>query len=308
MGQIEDLQLFTLIVDNQGISRAAEKLNIAKSAVSRRLNLLEQRFATRLIDRKPGTWELTATGRELYQRAIRLVSDMDDIANDFTDIAQVLAGPLNISVPQDFGIIYLNPALIAFKQNYPEIQLMVDFDDRTVDMARENYDFAIRITHRIDGDVIATRIGSSRHHLCASPAYLASHGTPQKPEDLHAHDLLHFGAARRANWEFIGETGKPEIISFQPIVNSNSGTFLLKAAINGLGIVILPDFICSPAITSGELVSIPPDLSVPEWGIFLVHAEDRRLNRRMRLFAEEMTAACLQKHQSAENFAHLPDH
>ncbi|MCP5089190.1 MAG: LysR family transcriptional regulator [Rhodobacteraceae bacterium] len=292
MGQIEDLRLFALVVENRGISRAADKLHIAKSAVSRRLNLLEERFGARLIDRKPGVWEVTTTGRELYQRAVRVVSDVEEIESDFRETAQNLAGPLTISVPRDFGIAYLKPALTAFKERHPEIQLTVDFDDRAVDLTRENYDFAIRITALPQGNVVAKKIGSTRHQLCASPAYLTTHGEPTCLDDLNDHPLLNFGTARRTRWDFVGETGKPETFEFQPALNSNSGAFLLDAALAGLGFARLPDFIAASAIASGELVPILQSLAVPDWGIYLVHAEDRRLNRRMRLFSEEMIIAC----------------
>jgi DNA-binding transcriptional LysR family regulator len=292
LGQIEDLRLFALIVENGSISRAAEKLHIVKSAVSRRLNLLEERFGARLIDRKPGVWEVTPTGRELYQRATGLVNDADEIESDFTETAQNLAGPLTISVPSDFGIAYLKPALLTFKERYPEIQLTIDFDDRTIDLTRENYDFAIRITPKLEGNVVAKKIGSTRHQLCASVGYLKKRGEPTCLNDLNHHSLLNFGTARRARWDFIDKTGKPKTIEFQPALNSNSGTFLLDATLAGLGLARLPDFITASAITSGELVPVLQNLSVPDWGIFLAHAEDRRLNRRMRLFSEEIKVAC----------------
>ena len=293
MGQIEDLRLFALIVENHSLSRAAERLNIAKSAVSRRLGLLEERYGSRLIDRKPGVWEVTPTGLELYQRAVRVVNDVDDIESDFVEATQNLAGPLTISVPRDFGIAFLSPALHAFKTRYPDIQLTVDFDDRIVDLSRENYDFAIRVTPKIDAGFIAKKIGVAEHRLCASPAYLDTNGAPENLRDLHNHPLLYFGKARRAVWTFDNCAGKTESLEFQPSLNSNHGDFLLKAAEQGLGIARLPDFISEKAVARGSLTSILPDLAMRPWGIYLLHAEDRRLNQRMRLFAKDIEAACL---------------
>lgn len=296
MGQIEDLRLFSLVVENRSISRAAEKLHIAKSAVSRRLSLLEARYGSRLIDREPGKWEVTATGLELFQRAVRVVNDADEIENDFTEAPQNLAGPLTISVPRDFGISFLNTALMAFKNRYPEIKLSVDFDDHLVDLARDNYDFAIRITSELEPNVVTKRIGTTRHQLCAAPSYFARNGHPKTLKDLDAHPLLHFGTAKRARWDFKEISGKAQSIEFQPSLNSNSGVFLLEAALNGMGIARLPDFICQASVLADDLMTTLPELTVSDWGIFLVHAEDRRLNRRMRLFSEEMVAACLPEH------------
>lgn len=288
MGQIEDLRLFMLIVESSSISKAADKLRIAKSAVSRRLNLLEERYGTRLIDRTPGVWTVTATGRELYQRAVRVVGDIDDIEGDFGSSPRNLAGPLSVSVPREFGLSFLNSSLIAFKQKHPEIKLTVDFDDRKVDLARENYDFAIRISSEKDVDESATKMGGMQHLLLASSEYLETNSKPTSLEDLHKHRLLYFGNARRASWDFVSENGKPIIFEFQPFLNSNSGVFLLEAARGGMGIARLPDFVAAGAMAAGDLVSVLADIDVPEWGIYLVHAEDRRLNPRMRLFAEEV--------------------
>lgn len=292
MGQIEDLRLFVQIVESGSISSAAQKLHIAKSAVSRRLALLEQRYAARLIYRKPGNWEITSTGHELYQRAVDVVNDVDEVESDFTEAAQSLAGPLVVSVPREFGQSFLNPALIAFKIRHPEIQLMVDFDDRKIDLSRDNYDFAIRIAAELEPNLVANRIGSIRHQVFASAAYLAQRGTPVQLSDLKHHDLLDYGATRRSSWTFKNTKGKMQTLESQPTLNSNSGTFLLEAAKNGLGISKMPEFICKSSIEAGELTAILTDLKSPEFGIYLVHSEKRRLNRRMRLFADEMKTAC----------------
>ena len=291
MGQIEDLRLFVLVVENGSISKAADKLRIAKSAVSRRLALLEERFGTKLIDRKPGVWGVTEAGRELYQRATRVVGDVDEIEDDFVNASADLTGPLSISVPREFGIAYLKNTLIAFKERHPEIQLTVDFDDRTVDLARENYDFAIRIRPESKGENSELRIGTVQHGLYASQRYLDAHSEPRTFDDLRQHQLLYFGTARRAAWDFLTDKGKPQPLEFQPFLNTNSGIFLLEATLNGLGIGRLPDFITSDALAAGDLVPVLPDLALPKAGIYLVHAEDRRLNRRMRFVPRHFAPA-----------------
>jgi DNA-binding transcriptional LysR family regulator len=291
MGRIEDLKLFVFVVESGSISKAANKLRIAKSAVSRRLGLLEERYGTCLIDRVPGVWEVTETGHELYQRATRVVGDADEIEDDFANVPADLTGPLHLSVPRDFGITFLKNVLIAFKERHPEIQLAVDFDDRTVDLARENYDFTIRITPALARGVSGTRIGTVQHRLFASPEYVQAYSLPQSLEELRGHPLLHFRTARRAVWDFVTDKGKPLSFEFQPFLNSNSGVFLLEATLKGLGIVRLPDFVASEAQAAGRLVPVLTGIAIPELRIYLVHAENRRLNRRMRLFAEEIKQA-----------------
>lgn len=292
MGQIEDLKLFTTIVELGSISRAAEAMNIAKSAVSRRLNLLEERYGVHLIERTPGHWEITSMGSELYNRAQRVVGDVDELESDFTESTQSLAGPLTVSMPREFGLSYLAPALLEFKRRYPEIRFMVDFDDHMVDLARDSYDLALRITPDPGTKKIAKKIGSTGHAIFAAPSYLARRGTPKKLQDLQTHDLLQFGSARRSKWLFIDSSGREHSVEFQAFLNSNSGVFLSHALLQGMGLARLPDFMCAPAVQAGGLVPVLTEYRTPEFGIYLLYAQGRRLNRRMRLFAEEMEAAC----------------
>ncbi len=302
MGQVEDLRLFVVMVDEGSVTRAAMKMGIAKSAVSRRLALLEDRYEAKLIERGPGTWKVTETGEELYRRAIRAVGEVDEIDTDFLSASADLSGPLSVSVPRDFGLGYLNEALMSFKVKHPEIILAVDFDDRIVDLERENYDFAIRITGIKDSNISANRIGTMEHMLVASPEYLDSSSIPLSLGDLGNHQLLHFGTARRGYWDFTSDRGagkgKTTAFEFSPYLNSDSGLFLLDATIKGLGISRLPDFIVKQALENNQLVQTLPELKMPSWGIYLLHSDNRQMNKRMRVFFKEMRNACLSIAQS----------
>ncbi len=291
MGQIEDLRLFVDVVTHASLTRAAATLNIAKSAVSRRLRLLEDRYGTQLIDRRPGVWEVTPAGHELYQRAVRLLTEAGEIDADFTSARLSLAGPLSVSVPRAYGVAFLMPALLRFRSGHPQIQLTVDFDDRRVDLAHENYDLAIRIAEAPDPTLVAHSLGQSQHRLYASPDYAASTGLPDTLAALAQHPLLHFGPARRASWAFETANG-PQTITFQPALNANSGEFLLAATIAGHGIARLPDFVARQAEAAGRVVPVLPDLRVASWQIQLVYASTRLVNRRMRAFIGAMSAAC----------------
>ncbi|MCK5922205.1 MAG: LysR family transcriptional regulator [Methylococcales bacterium] len=293
MGQIEDLRLYAVVIDEGSVTRAATTLNIAKSAVSRRLALLEVRYEAKLIERGPGSWKVTETGEELYRRAVRAVGEVNEIDADFLSASANLSGPLSVSVPREFGLGYLDEALMSFKIKYPEIILAVDFDDRLVDLDRENYDFAIRITGAEEIKTSANRIGTMEHLLCASPNYLDTHSTPASLDDLRNHHLLHFGTARRGTWNFISDKGKATPLEFSPYLNSNSGLFLLDATVKGLGISRLPDFIVKQAVDGEKLLQILPELKQPSWGVYLLHSDHRQMNRRMRVFFEDMKTACI---------------
>jgi len=285
MGQMEDLKLYVQVVEQGSISKAASILRIAKSAVSRRISILEERYSSVLIDRTPGKWEITKVGLDLYQRSRALVAEFEEVNEDFTSLHAQISGPLNISIPRDFGLNYLRQKLFEFQGKYPNIKLSIDFDDRFVDLETENYDFAIRITAQADTKYISKRIGAIRRYLCASPEYLSLNGTPQNLEDLQAHSLLHYGNTKRGNWTFQTSDRKEKSIKFSPTISSNSGQFLGEAALNNIGISMLPDFIADKYIDTGQLKTILPQYSLSPYEIYLTHLGSRRLNRRMRAFS-----------------------
>ena len=288
MGQMEDLKLYVQVVEQGSISKAASNLRIAKSAVSRRINILEERYSSVLIDRTPGKWEITKVGLDLYQRSRALVAEFEEVNEDFTSLHAQISGPLNISIPRDFGLNYLRQKLFEFQGKYPNIKLSIDFDDRFVDLETENYDFAIRITAQADTKYISKRIGAIRRYLCASPEYLSLNGTPQNLEDLQVHSLLHYGNTKRGNWTFQTSDRKEKSIKFSPTISSNSGQFLGEAALNNIGISMLPDFIADKYIDTGQLKTILPQYSLSPYEIYLTHLGSRRLNRRMRAFSSAL--------------------
>ena len=288
MGQMEDLKLYVQVVEQGSISKAASILRIAKSAVSRRISILEERYSSVLIDRTPGKWEITKVGLDLYQRSRALVAEFEEVNEDFTSLHAQISGPLNISIPRDFGLNYLRQKLFEFQGKYPNIKLSIDFDDRFVDLETENYDFAIRITAQADTKYISKRIGAIQRYLCASPEYLSLNGTPQNLEDLQAHSLLHYGNTKRGNWTFQTSDRKEKSIKFSPTISSNSGQFLGEAALNNIGISILPDFIADKYIETGQLKTILPQYSLSPYEIYLTHLGSRRLNRRMRAFSSAL--------------------
>ena len=288
MGQMEDLKLYVQVVEQGSISKAASILRIAKSAVSRRISILEERYSSVLIDRTPGNWEITKVGLDLYQRSRALVAEFEEVNEDFTSLHAQISGPLNISIPRDFGLNYLRQKLFEFQGKYPNIKLSIDFDDRFVDLETENYDFAIRITAQADTKYISKRIGAIRRYLCASPEYLSLNGIPQNLEDLQAHSLLHYGSTKRGNWTFQTSDRKEKSIKFSPTISSNSGQFLGEAALNNIGISILPDFIADKYIETGQLKTILPQFSLSPYEIYLTHLGSRRLNRRMRAFSSTL--------------------
>lgn len=291
MGQFEDLKLFVTVVDQGSIAKAAKALRIAKSAVSRRLAQLEGRYDMRLIDRQPGTWRVTDAGKELYQRANPMLAEAEDLDTDFTQTARNLSGPLRVTIAHEFGMTFLKPMLFKFAKDHPEIELAVDFEDRTIDLERDNYDLAIRISSQDPSGPSDVKIGETWHGLFASPDYLSAHGTPDEPRDLQDHALLHYGPNRRAIWAFTF-AGKPFKLEFKPDLNSNTGKFLKDAAVEGMGIIRMPGFVVRQDVEANRLLPVLRGAEFEGFGIHLIHAPNRRLNKRMRAFSQAVQNQC----------------
>lgn len=292
MGQLEDLHLFVVVVDHKSIGKAAEKLHIAKSAVSRRLNLLEERYDIKLVDREPGNWQVTAAGRELYQRATSVLTDAQELEFDFKREPVNLSGHLHVSIANEFGHFFLMPALLNFQNRYPDIKLSLDFENHYVDLERENYDLVVRVSKETNTEFGEEIIGTFQHYMYAATDYASIRKLPENLDQLAEHPLLCYSDLRRTKWEFL-KNDKVVYIEFQPALNSNSGQFLLQATMNGHGISRLPSFIADDAEGSGKLVKVLPDYKIAEQNISILYSEKRRLSNCMRIFIKEISNACL---------------
>ncbi len=292
MGQIEDLKLFVSIVENASISKAADRLGIAKSAVSRRLKLLEGKYAAELVHRKPGQWQISDAGKDLYQRSLSIIDSLDTLDGDFSQTPHKVEGPLSVTVAHEFGLSVLNKFLIEFQKSHREIQLNVVFDNRPIDLNHENYDFALRVTPNVIGNEFTRLLARSRYRLFASEAYLAREGIPGCVADLKNHRLLSYGAAKQGVWSFKDPQGNKTQLKFRPAMSSNSGSYLFDAMASGAGIARLPDFVVPAQDDWKGVVEILKDVPVETLNIYLMRSENRRLNRRMRLFADELEKFC----------------
>lgn len=257
MGRLEDMEIFARVVEAESFTGAAERLGLAKSLVSRRLNRLEERLGTRLIARTTRRLALTEAGRAFYERARRLLEETAEAEATAMATAVGLRGRLRIAAPMSFGQVHLAPAISRFLADHPEVGIDVDLNDRFVDLVGEGYALAIRIGRLKDSSLVARKLAPARMVLCASPDYIARHGKPKTPADLTHHDcLLYTNRAAGDVWRFRsgGKTTSPQV---RARVAANNGDFLARAAIAGLGMVLLPTFIVFEALAKGELEAIP---------------------------------------------------
>jgi DNA-binding transcriptional LysR family regulator len=287
MNRFEELQTFVRVVETGNISRAAERMNIAKSAVSRRISDLETRLDVQLFHRNTRKLNLTASGEGFYQRAVRILCDLEEAETAITQQHGTLSGVLRVAVPLSFGLTHLGPAITDFMQTHPKIEFDLDFNDRQVDLLQDGFDVGIRIANLGDSSLIARPISSIHSVVGASPGYLKQFGTPQTPKELEQHAcLIYSNLADPQVWKYQSPTGESGSVKVRATLKANYGEFMLSAAVKDQGIVLQPTFIAYKAIERGELIPILTDYQWPSIKAYAIYPQTRHLSYRVRAFVD----------------------
>lgn len=291
MDRFNEIETFIRVVDTGSITRAAQRLGVAKSAVSRRIAELERRLGAQLVTRTTRRLTVTETGQAFYERARHVLADLIEAESSVADTDGDLSGTLRIAAPVTFGLIHLTPILTEFMQQHPAVTVDVDFSDRHVDLIEDRFDIAVRIGRLNDSSLIARRLGPIHQIVCASPTYLAYHGTPATPDDLAAHHCLHYSLDPQGrHWHYTAPDGTSGEITVGAHAIASNGEFLRDAAIAGQGITRLPTFMIYRAVTAGKLIPILTDYQWVEIGLHALYPPTRRLARRVRAFVDLLAA------------------
>lgn len=286
MDQLGDLRTFISVVETGGISSAARQLNLAKSAVSRRITQLESVARSELFRRGSRKLELTDSGRALYERAVRIVQDFDEALSLAHDEATGLSGKIRLGAPVSFGTGYLSEALADFSTEHPNVSFEINLDDRHVDLIERNLDLALRIGGKLKGEVIAKRLSRIHHLVCASPAYWDTHGRPTTAADLQRHKILRYANKPRTEVLFKNPDGKEETITVSVASTVDNGEMLQTFAIRGLGVLIEPSFIVSGAVRRGDLEVVLKDYNWSDAQLFAIYPPTRHLSHRVRVLID----------------------
>lgn len=286
MGQLEDMDTFVRIVDTGSISQAANQLGMVKSAISRRLNDLEVRLGTQLLNRTTRKSSLTEAGQNYYERSLQILSDVREVNEATSKSRATITGTLKISAPLSFGLLHMPSIINEFSDLHPDLVIHIDFNDRQIDLIDEGYDIAIRIADLKDSSLMALKLAPIRNILCASPDYIARMGEPQDPQDLKGHHILRYTNAPSNIWHFTGQDGQKHAVTLPIKIYSNNGDFLQSLAVQGQGIIHSPTFIVWREIASGELVKILDHYQSPPLNAYAVYPPTRHLAARLRLFID----------------------
>lgn len=280
------MAVFARVIDTGGFSRAAESLGISKSAVSKQVSRLEDRFGTRLLNRTTRRISLTEAGERVLEHSRRAVAEFEAAEAEVGAHRDTPSGLLRVSAGVSFGQSELAPRLAAFLEDCPDLSVDLVLNDRMVDLVEEGYDVALRIGVLRDSSMMARRIAHVRNVTAAAPAYLEARGRPLAPSDLAAHDCLGYSNLDGGSaWSFDGAGGGVRH-RFKPRLLSNNGDALAKAAAGGLGIVHMPAFILRDAMRDGLLEPILADHRPSPVGLYAVYPAGRPLAAKVRYFID----------------------
>lgn len=295
-----DLLLFARIVESGSFTRAASRVNLPKSTVSRRLALLETTLGERLLQRTTRKLVVTEFGASLYEHA-RRVADEVDAAGALAQHRQgEPSGKLRISAPGDFANSGLNEVIARFLERYPAVKLEMDLTPRRVDLVAENFDIAIRMGDLPDDATLSARpITLEQPGLYAAPSYLARRGIPEHPDDLDLHDVLCILSRSGGALPWTLTRGK---LRWERALNArltaNSPDLLARIASRGAGIALSSTLFAQPYMHTGELVRVLPEWDMPTANGWAVFPSRKLMPAKTRAFLEMIESACTEKGHS----------
>ena len=286
MDKLNAISVFCKVIETQSFTQAANQQNISVAMASKLVSQLEEHLKTRLLQRTTRKIVPTEAGMLYYQRCQAILLDLSEADSSISNMATSLQGNLLISVPRDFGLLYISPNLPKFIELHPNLHVEIEFEDKRVDLVAEGYDLALRIGYMQDSSLVARKISSSPMHFVASPSYLESRGTPLTPDDLEYHQgLLYKSSLNQVHWQST-KANQIQRYKIQSKVVSNNGMALLEMTKAGLGISNLPGFFVKDALASGELVEILSEYRQKPLDIYVVYPNRRHLPAKVRAFIE----------------------
>jgi DNA-binding transcriptional LysR family regulator len=285
---LNDILVFTKVVETRSFTGAAEQLGLPKSTVSRRLAQLEERLGVRLVQRTTRKLALTDIGQAYYERCSRIVSDVQAAEQLVTDMQATPRGRVRMTAPVDISTRYLGRVCAAFVAANPDVTVELEASDRIVDLIEEGFDVALRFGALPESTLIARRLCRIDSLLVATPAYLARRGTPAAIEDLDDHERVLFTPSPRVqSWtlyqgEATYEFGRPARLA------SNNVGAVYEAVIAGAGISVLSEFIVADDVAAGRLVQLLPGWRNRSVDAHAVYPARQNLPPRLALFLDHL--------------------
>ena len=288
MRDLNDLALFAAVVSNGGISAASRALQTPKSRVSRRVAALEAQLGVRLVERSTRHFKVTDVGQDVYRHARAALSEAEAIDEAVTRLKSEPQGLVKVACPPGVDRV-LASALPGFLERYPKIRVQVIVSNRRIDLIEESVDIAIRGREKLDIDLEfpMRTIGSARTILVASPDFVARRGAPETPHDIPRFPTIsHTASTGLDRWSLISASGEETEVAHEPRLSASAYPIVQQAAIEGVGVALLPELALRESRKDGRLVRILPDWASPERRLHMVFTSRRGLLPSVRAFID----------------------
>ncbi|MDO6445613.1 LysR family transcriptional regulator [Colwellia sp. 1_MG-2023] len=284
----DGIVIFTHVVNCRGFSAAAEKTGHSSSYISKEINKLEARLGVRLLNRTTRSISLTSEGEVYYQQCQQMVNDAEQALGELDQNQEAIKGVLKISCPVSFGLNYLQPVLSKFLKQYPLMALDIDFNDRQVDVVLDGFDLVIRATHHLEeSSLICRKIFQSKGVTVASREYLKQYGRPTEPSQLTEHNCLCYSNLRLPHkWVYRSLNDKMIVVDVKSKLLCNSAQLELRMALDGHGIVRLPEFALEDALKNDQLEVLFTDYQEPAIDVYVVYPSRKYLSPKIRCFID----------------------
>ena len=288
MDRFEVMRAFVQVLESGSYTKAALQLNLHKATVSQQIQQLEEKLGTRLLTRTTRSVTPTEEGMTYYQHACAILQQVDEVETMLRKGTSAPAGHLRVDVPVAMGRLVFAPEIRNFLERYPKITIELGCTDRTVDLVQEGVDCALRGGQLPDSRLSARRVGDLRFVLCAAPTYIEMQGLPDTPQDLTRHHQVGFVLASTGKVRPVILTrdgGRAEFEVPARLITTDSAA-ALSAALDGLGLTVLAEFVASHYVASGALVRVLPGWNCPSLPLQLVTPTSRKRAARVQAFMD----------------------
>lgn len=282
MDRLQTMMVFVAVAEEAGFAPAARKLNMSPPAVTRAISELETHLGARLLHRTTRSTKLTEAGERYLNDCRRIIAEVDEAERHAAGIHATPKGEISITASVAFGHKVMMPILFDLMDTYPDLTVSLSLADRIAHMFEEGFDIAVRIAHLPDSALVASRVGAVCRVLCASPAYLDTHGRPTSPDDLKDHNIIDFmNMAPTGEWSFKrGDAHK--LVRHNSRFHVNKSDVAIGAALAGRGITRVLSYMIAKELAAGELEVVLAEWTPPEVPIHIVHKEAGQTSARVR--------------------------
>lgn len=284
MNPLDRMQVFTRVLELASFTQAADALNLPKATVSNAVQQLETQLGTRLLHRTTRKVQPTQDGQVFYERCKDMLADMEELQGMFQQGPQALRGRVRLDMSTGLARHVVVPHLPALLQAHPLLEVELSSTERRVDLVREGFDCVLRTGSVQDASLVARPLGQLRMLNCASPAYLAEHGTPHTLDDLATHRLVHFAGvlgAKPLGFEYM-DGAQDRFLPMAGAVTVNNAEAYHAACLAGLGIIQVPVLGVVESLAVGRVVPVLPQHVARAMPLTLLYANRRNLSKRVR--------------------------